>query len=236
MSVSPIAQQSIVPGATNATSSTTAFAPLAPAERVLTGAGQADVVSGQLGVNFKNGKPAAMLFFDTSGRKLTQTPFEPTMILETMERLKLPMGDLATLADEMDAAAVAYKPYGLFAGTGSDHGIDLRDLAKGGLGTAYDWRNDTAIAQKGAMAAQRQADVQALAQRLNIQANPEVTTGGGLQVATLAPQVDGEGITRSYVVTNGGWAMWYRTQPEARLAANAAWAALIDLTQNVNRS
>lgn len=206
-------------------------------ERVLTGKGKADYVSGQIGINMsREGKPVSVVFFDEAGRKLTQTTFNAKSILKTAERLNIPLSDLNGLADQMEGAKVGYKPYALHAGTGSDHGIDLRDLANGGLGTAYDWRKDVNIAQKGPMAAKRLAEAQAMAERLGLEANPEVTTGGGLRIGSLTPQVDAEGVTRPYVVTNGGWAAWYRTEAEAQAAANASRAALLNLTQHINSS
>lgn len=204
-------------------------------ERVLTGKGKADYVSGQIGVNLsRDGKPLSVVFFDEAGRKLTQTTFNAKSILKTAERLSIPLSDLNGLADLLEGAKVGYRPYALHAGTGSDHGIDLRDLASGGLGTAYDWRIDPNVGQKGPMAAKRLAEAQAMAERMGLKANPEVTTGGGLRLSGLTPQVDAEGVTRPYLVTNGGWAAWYRTEAEAQAAANASRAALLDLTQQVH--
>lgn len=240
MSITPIAQDPKITasaaqdGASAAPGFDAALGSAVEDTRVLTRKGKADFVSGQVGVNVsKDGKPIAVLFFDENGKKLTQIAFNAQSILKTAERLNIPLSDLNGLADELDEAKTAYAPYALYAGTGSDHGIDLRDLASGGLGTAYDWRRDSNIGQKGPVAALRLAEAQAMADRMGLVANPEVTTGGGLAVSTLAPQVDKEGVLRSYVVTNGGSAAWYRTQAEATAAANAARAALLDLTQTL---
>lgn len=205
------------------------FAAAVEAERMLTGRGDADFVSGQIGVNLKQGRPTAVVFFDQAGRKLTQTTFDAKSILKTADRLGIPLADLNGLADQLDEAKISYKPYSLLAGTGSDHGIDLRDLASGGLGTAYDWRTDVNVSAKGKFAPHRLAEAQALADRLGLKANAEVTTGGGLALGSLTPQVDGQGILRGYAVSNGGWAAWYRTEAEARAAASATKAFLLSL-------
>ena len=241
MTVSSVSQQqSILPspistakeGARNFSS---ILAGLSGGDRGLTGRGDADFVSGQIGLNLgPDGRPKTVAFFDKAGGKLTTSFFEPESILVQSERFGIPLSDLVGLADQLDAAGVPYKPYAIFAGSGSDAGIDLRDLASGGLGTAYDWTRDTNVAQKGEYAAAQLAQSKAVAERLGLKANPEVTTGGGLKVSTLAPQLDATGALRSYVVTNGGWAAWYRTPEEAQAAANASQAALLDLTQSVS--
>ncbi len=59
-----------------------------------------------------------------------------------LEKFNIEKTDLTGLADQMAAAGKGFLPYELYPGTGSDHGIDLVELANSGLGTAYDWRVD----------------------------------------------------------------------------------------------
>jgi hypothetical protein len=157
-----------------------ASTPLAPFE--------ADVVSGQLGIQLDRGEPTAVVFFDTTGQKLTQTAFEPASILRKATEFGIPLGDLNGLADKLDAKGVGYKPYQLYPGTRSDAGIDLRDLASGGLGTAYDWRTDVNVGLKGAGAASQLLSNQILAQQLALQSSAVTeTTGSNPAAAPTSP-------------------------------------------------
>lgn len=107
-------------------------------------------------------------YFDEAGQKLTTSGFWPQDILRQCERFNIPLSDLQGLGPQLDAAGVRYKPYEQYAGTGSNHGIDLDNLASGGMGTAYDWTQDPLVSAKGPQAlVQLQAD-QALAQRLGL--------------------------------------------------------------------
>ena len=143
--------------------------PTAPVPVPSAPVGQADVVSGRMGVMLDKGvRPYAVVYFNESGQKLTQTTFEPASILQKATQFGIPLSDLNGLADQLDAKGVSYKPYQLFAGTGSDAGIDLRDLANGGLGTAYDWRVDANVELKGKSAADSLMANQLLAQQLGL--------------------------------------------------------------------
>jgi hypothetical protein len=57
-------------------------------------------------------------------------------------KYNIELTDLKGLGEQLDELNVGYRPYKLYAGTGSDHGIDFDDLINGGLGTAYDWRKE----------------------------------------------------------------------------------------------
>ncbi len=122
-------------------------------------------------------------YYDASGQKLTTSPFLPQDILRNCEKFNIPLSDLQGIGPQLDAAGVAYRPYQQYAGTGSNHGIDLDNLAAGGMGTAYDWTQDPLVHLKGLQAlAQLQAD-KALAQRLGIvQTGPSNSSA----VATVA--------------------------------------------------
>lgn len=130
-----------------------------------------------------------MSYFDEAGQKLTTSGFWPQDILRQCERFNIPLSDLHGLGPQLDAAGVRYKPYEQYAGTGSNHGIDLDDLATGGMGTAYDWTQDALVHLKGPSArSQLQAD-QALAQRLGLRPvvvgiNPSGNAGASIEVVS----------------------------------------------------
>lgn len=126
-------------------------------------------------------------YFDEAGQKLTTSGFWPQDILRQCERFNIPLSDLQSLGPQLDGAGVRYKPYEQYAGTGSNHGIDLDDLASGGMGTAYDWTQDALVQLKGPSArAQLQAD-QALAQRLGLR--PVMGSAGGTSTPSVTGQV-----------------------------------------------
>ncbi len=130
------AADSLAPSAASDVAPTTGSSPAAPA------AGQADIVSGQLGIVLDHGTPSSVVYFDADGQALTRSNFDVTAIVTKMDQLGIPSSDLNGLADQLDAKGIGYKPYQLYPGTKSDAGVDLRDLANGGLGTPYDWRVD----------------------------------------------------------------------------------------------
>lgn len=128
-------------------------------------------------------------YFDEAGQKLTTSGFWPQDILRNCEKFNIPLSDMQGLGPQLDSAGVRYKPYEQYAGTGSNHGIDLDDLATGGMGTAYDWTQDALVHLKGPSArAQLQAD-QALAQRLGLR--PVMGSAIGTSPAS-SPSVTGQ--------------------------------------------
>lgn len=139
-------------------------------------------------------------YFDEAGQKLTTSGFWPQDILRQCERFNIPLSDLQGLGRQLDAAGVHYKPYEQYAGTGSNHGIDLDNLASGGMGTAYDWTQDPLVHLKGPSARAQLAADQALAQRLGLRpvgASPSDAVNnttsqpapleGSTETSTLAP-------------------------------------------------
>jgi|GEM_PF-3262196 len=110
---------------------------------------------------------------DSQGGVLRSVNMEASSILRAAEDFGLNPSDLNGLADQLDAAGVAYKPGQQYAG--SNAGVDLRDLAAGGLGAAYDWRTDANASLKGPGGAAAAASDAALADRLALTANPIVT-------------------------------------------------------------
>ncbi len=174
-------------------------------------AGKADIVSGRLGVQLERGRPYAVVYFDATGQKLTQTPFNAPALLEKAAQFGIPLSDLNGLADQMDAKGVAYKPYQLFQGTGSDGGIDLRDLATGGLGTAFDWRVDPNVSQKAKSGADTLLANQILAQQLG------VTPSNVTRQAAAAASVDSASTNASAVVSPAP--AWTVTNPQADITS-----------------
>ena len=84
---------------------------------------------------------------NNQGEAISQVPMSAPDILRTSRDFGLDIGALSTLADQMDAKGVRYLPGALHAG--SDQGVDLRDLAQGGMGSAYDWTSDPLAHLKG---------------------------------------------------------------------------------------
>jgi hypothetical protein len=73
----------------------------------------------------------------------------PEQMLGVMSQYGVPLSTLQGMNDTLAKAGVNVSPYNLYAGTGSNHGIDFDALAKGQLGTAYDWTSDANVSTKG---------------------------------------------------------------------------------------
>ena len=139
-----------------------------------------DVRAGQLGVDYcslSNGSKTicSVSYYDPEGIKLTQTPFNPAAMLTVMDRFGIDREQLEDLEKGMDKKNIPHLPYQMFPGTGSDAGINLTDLANGGLGTAYDWRVDPLCQSKGPTACQQVKANAQLAENLEIEPTPGVT-------------------------------------------------------------
>lgn len=139
-----------------------------------------DVRAGQLGVDYcplSNGSKTicSVSYYDPEGVKLTQTPFNPAAMLTVMDRFGIDREQLEDLEKGMDKKNIPHLPYQMFPGTGSDAGINLTDLANGGLGTAYDWRVDPLCQSKGPTACQQVKANAQLADNLDIVPTPGVT-------------------------------------------------------------
>lgn len=196
--------------------------------------GQADLVSGRLGIDYKDmGVPYRVVYFDENGQTLTTSPFDAASILELSDKFGIDLNDLTGLGEQLDALDVGYRPYELYPGTGSDHGIDFADLIDGGLGTAYDWREDKNVALKGAGAQKDLEAARALAQDLNLERHDEVTTGGGIDPARLAPLATTAGAVFSHIVYTGETASWYATREQAASAATTLGGQVFDLASLV---
>lgn len=162
--------------------------------------------SGQLGVKFKNGIPAQFVFYNNEGDALTKSTFTAKNLYKYAEKFNIDLNDVAGLRDQLDASGVGYKPYELYAGTGSNHGVDFDSILAHELGSAYDWRNDANAAVKDSFlvgtAVEGQAsnfvqEAQNLANRLGIS---PVLSGQKTAVSMLSQSVSPASVSASQTV------------------------------------
>ena len=200
-------------------------------------AGKADFVSGRLGIDLVNGIPGRIKYFDQTGEQLTSSSFDVESILRLSKQFGIDLSDLKGLGEQLDAKKIGYRPYELYKGTGSDHGINFNDLIKGGLGTAYDWRQDKSVAEKGSSAAASLAQAQKTATDNNVTLNPEVTTQKGIDPSYFTPQMGKDKVLRSVVVSNlaGQTAAWLDSLTAARQYASQHGGQVIDLLNITNQ-
>lgn len=201
--------------------------------------GKADYVSGRIGLNLKGGVPAEFVYFNEQGAVLRKSTFTAESLLKNSSEFGISLTDTQGIKQQLENANVGYKPYELYPGTGSDHGINFDDLIAGGLGTAYDWRKDDNAAQKDQVligtAAQGQAtrilqEAQALSDRLGLVKNTAVTTELGIDPVRMTSLLDGAAQTVSHVVYTGGTASWYPTAQAAQQAQAALGGTTLDLS------
>ena len=107
---------------------------------------------------------------DSQGNLLRKIDWSAPLILSSSRDFGLDTSALNGLADQLDAKGVGYKPYELYPN--SDAGVDLRNLAAGGMGSAYDWRVDPNAEAKGESAVRSVANNLLLAQELGITGDP----------------------------------------------------------------
>lgn len=195
--------------------------------------GKADFVSGRIGLDLnERGVPSAVIYFDESGNKLRASIFTAESILKYTDKFGIDLQDLAGLGEQLDAAGVGFRPYELYKGTGSDHGVDFNDLIAGGMGSAYDWTQDANVQEKGARGLAHLEAAQALASALGVEKHAEVTHDQGIDPAYFEP-LGGRGETpRNYVLFNGQLASWYRTVSDAQSAVSLYGGGVIDVSRN----
>lgn len=136
-------------------------------------------------------------------------------IVKAAQTYNLDLSTLNGLADKLDAKGILYEPYELYHNTGSDAGVDLRDLARGGLGTAYDWRSLDDVGLKGDLAAAQSVRRAALAEEMKLTLNKTVTTGGGVNAEKVGALKVGDETLNNVVVSNGS-AVWLATLEAAQ--------------------
>ena len=198
-------------------------------------AGKADFVSGRLGVNLNSdGVPSQVAYFDEQGNRLATSDFSAESILRNTRQLGIGLTDLKSLGTQLDAAGVGYKPYELYKGTGSDHGIDFDDLIAGGLGTAYDWTRDANVAAKGRGALGRLEEAGALAKSLNLTTHAEVTQDKGINPSRFTQQTARDGSVLSDVLFNGHFAAWYDSLDQATQASKLYGGTVIKIAAPAN--
>lgn len=173
-----------------------------------------------VGLN-KRGVPDLLTFYNPSGVSLQSQAITAPNLYEYAERYGIDLSGVSELGRQLESQGIGYKPYQTYAGTGSDIGIDFADIARGGLGTAYDWTKDANIAAKGPQAAESLRKNQELAARLGIQKFADVTTETGISFETLKPQKDKSGNVLNFVAYNPATqvAAWFNTPQEAQEAA-----------------
>jgi pimeloyl-CoA synthetase len=162
------------------------------------------------------GQPANFTYISEEGIAGNSSIFHPRDLYENANKWGIDLSNIWQLGDLLDEKKVKYKPYELYQGTGSDHGINFYDIAQGGLGTAYDWTKDPLVHLKGESGATSLANAQALASRLGVKKNPFVTTERGIDPSRFTTLGAERGDPRSNVAFTGGTASWYRTPQEAQ--------------------
>lgn len=121
---------------------------------------------------------------NNQGEALRQVHFSAPEILRATREFGLDPADLGPLADQMDAHGIKYAPGARY--TGSDHGVDLRNLAQGGMGAAYDWTSDPLAHLKGPGAQDAVAANALMAREMGLQRGL-VPLGTPGQTATAVP-------------------------------------------------
>ncbi len=130
----------------------------------------APVRAGRLGIEMMpdGQRIARVTYHSDSGALLATSVFDPVSLLETSRHFGIDRENFRALGEALDAAGIGYRPYALYPGTGSNHGIDLADLADGGLGTVYDWTEDPFAHLKGPSALYSLAHARAVAQACGV--------------------------------------------------------------------
>lgn len=193
--------------------------------------------SGQIEIRLDSRRlPSTVNYYDKAGNSLGTTGFSAPEIFRTTSTHNIPLTDLLGIGAQLDAAGIGYRPYELYKGTGSDHGIDFDDMVAGGLGTAYDWREDPNVDLKGESARLKLIDDKALAESLGLKKTQHVTHERGIDSNYFEPQESGDGTTRKYVSFNGNIASWHPTEHEAKLNAELYAGHTLVLEEKINIS
>lgn len=162
------------------------------------------------------GQPANFRYINEEGVALNSSIFNASDLYENADKLGIDLSNIWQLGDLLDEKGVKYKPYELYQGTGSDHGINFQDIAQGGLGTAYDWTKDPLAHLKGPTGVTSLQADQQLASRLGITANPFVTTGRGLDPSQLRTYERGPDRHPWVAYDDAQRAAFFRTEQEAK--------------------
>lgn len=151
---------------------------------------------------------------------------------------------LNSIADQLEEKGIGYKPGELYPGRGSDHGVNLRDIAIGGTGAGYIPTMSHAVRQ--AETSSRffgETDASAAVYYTSIlgQANLEYRanaidvdlTNASSVRREFQPFVDKNGATYNYLALapGGGVASWFKTEQEARDRAQEFGGRVYDLRE-----
>ena len=180
------------------------------------------------------GQPASMTYNAEDGTRLNSSAFNAADILRNARDHGIDLKDLRGLGEQLDADGIGYRPYELYAGTGSDHGIDFEDLIAGGLGTAYDWRQDPLAYLKGPTAYASLAANQQLATELNLVKRAQGTTELGIDPNRFRPLATFGEDPRRHVAFNGAVASWHQTKEQAELQTAKSGGRVVSLSSSLN--
>jgi len=162
-----------------------------------------------IGVAVDGNQVEKLVYFNPQGYKLRSSIFTAPELYKNASEFGIGLSQIGGLGAKLDAAGLKYKPGELYAGVGSNLGINFSDVQQGKLGSAYDWTQDPFASQKGPSASDQLAASQALADRLGIkretsenlaQINPYVGPSGTRNFAVVVPSISGSP-TISYYAT-----------------------------------
>jgi len=180
------------------------------------------------------GQPATVTYHAEDGTRLNSSSFNAADILRNARAHGIDLKDLRGMGEQLDADGIGYRPYELYRGTGSDHGIDFEDLIAGGLGTAYEWRQDPLAYLKGPTAYASLAANQQLATELNLAKRANVTTELGIDPNRFLPLASSGEAPRREVAFNAVVASWHQTKEQAELQTARLGGRVISMSSSLS--
>ncbi len=124
---------------------------------------------------------------------------------------------LNDLAAQLEQKGVQYKPGERYAGHGSNAGVNLRDIAKGGTGAGYvaTWQHsqshDAQVGSGSTGGRERFAEGAYIANRLGVDLSKASSVN-----AFIEQRTGGDGLKYGYAVKIGDSISWYKTAKEAQ--------------------
>ena len=191
------------------------------------------VKSGRIATELdQRGQPSKFVYYSPEGKRLRTSTFSVPELLKNAQKYGIDLRDTLGVAAGLEKAGVGYKPGELYKGTGSDHGIDFRDLLSGGFGTSYNWADDPYAAQKGPSAVRRLAENKKLAEYLKL-ARSDLTSSSGvnpIDLSSLAQLGIKDNLYSHAVQTPGGAVSWYSDPVRAAAEAKRLGGNLVDIS------
>jgi hypothetical protein len=191
------------------------------------------VKSGRIATELdQRGQPSKFVYYSPEGKRLRTSTFSVPELLKNAQKYGIDLRDTLGVAAGLEKAGVGYKPGELYKGTGSDHGIDFRDLLSGGFGTSYNWADDPYAAQKGPSAVRRLAENKKLAEYLKL-ARSGLTSSSGvnpIDPSSLAQLGIKDDLYSYAVQTPGGPVSWYSEPVRAAAEAKRLGGELVDIS------